>query len=256
MVYPKSIPAESDTREEAENFSELPWLNKKWRAKFARETILRVEVKILKVNTRAQSGVNNTELIPYSPSLEPASKPRPTATPIPSEVSSASEPPDPALHLPIIRVIKSDTFDAAQSLVSSLPPKSLSKVGVLNMCSDLQPGGGLLNGTMAQEESLCVRSTLYHSLKSKPTFYRIPELSAIYSPDVVIFRSSEPGESKVLLRAEWFFVDVISCAAVKRPDLDEVDDGSGDGMHRKVYAHEKDKEAMTLKNRLIFQLRG
>lgn len=44
------------------------------------------------------------------------------------------------------------------------------------------------------------------------------------------------------------FVDVISVAALRRPDVDV------DAAGRKVYADERDRETMTLKVRLIFQV--
>lgn len=51
-----------------------------------------------------------------------------------------------------------------------------ARVGILNMASPLSPGGGFLNGSAAQEESLCMRATLLPSLRDE--FYRLPELGA------------------------------------------------------------------------------
>lgn len=114
------------------------------------------------------------------------------------------------------------------------------------MASSYQPGGGILKGSIAQEESLCSRSTLYPSLQD--SFYRLPVLSAIYSPDIVVFRNSEPNNTAILPKAEWTFVDVISCAALKGPDIDV------DAHGMKTYSRERDRETMTLKVRLILQI--
>lgn len=111
------------------------------------------------------------------------------------------------------------------------------------VASALQPGGGVLNGAMAQEESLCVRSTLYASLL--PKFYRTPINAVIYTPDVLVFRSSANNDD--MPKAEWYYIDVISCAATKGPDL--VKNEKGDLVYESG-----DYESMLMKIRLIFQI--
>lgn len=103
-----------------------------------------------------------------------------------------------------------------------------------------------MNGSMAQHESFCVRSTLHHSLLTQ--FYQLPELSAIYYPDILIFRSSDAFGSKILSREEWRYIDVISCAAFKSPEA------KIDAEGKKVYAEERHKKTMLAKVRLIFQV--
>ena len=227
--------------------SSKPW-NKAGRAKTAKETINNTIPHILKSNTRALAGIKSSELIHYSPSPKVASTVQQAAgAPSPQDEPEASRDQTIASlqsQAPKVRVIQSDTFDAAQSL-DLLHKSSRCRIGVLNMASALRAGGGVLNGSLAQEESLCTRSTLYPSLKD--AFYRIPENAAIYSPDVLIFRASDQRD---LPKADWFFVDVVSCAALKHPDV--VEDSGGGG--KKVYELEKDKEAMTMKIRLIFQI--
>ncbi|MFC4305335.1 TIGR02452 family protein [Cohnella boryungensis] len=71
-----------------------------------------------------------------------------------------------------------------------------SGIGVLNFASAKNPGGGFLNGAMAQEESLAASSGLYGTLLRNEGYYRANRACesmmytdyAIYSPEVVFFR--------------------------------------------------------------------
>ncbi|MFF2484600.1 TIGR02452 family protein [Paenibacillus sp. NPDC058071] len=70
------------------------------------------------------------------------------------------------------------------------------RVGVLNFASAKNPGGGFLNGAMAQEESLAASSGLYETQLRNEGYYKANRAwksmmytdHAIYSPDVVFFR--------------------------------------------------------------------
>jgi uncharacterized protein (TIGR02452 family) len=222
-------------------------MNKKARAKLAKDTINILIPHILQTNSRARAGVGNSKLIRYDPSLVPKQAPLPPAA-IPIQDSAQEAPPPataPPTTPPKIRVIKSDTFSAAHSTLTSTPIKN-PKIAVLNMASPLRPGGGVLNGARAQEESLCLRSTLYVSLHE--SFYRLPELSAVYSPDVLVFRSSDNAE---LAKKEWFFLDVISCAALRFPETVVVEK-EGMMMERR-YQNDGQREAMVCRVRTIVQ---
>ena len=107
------------------------------------------------------------------------------------------------------------------------------KACVLNFASPTHPGGGVANGSSAQEESLCRISTLYRCLKTEETksmFYephkRIPghlyDPDIIYTPDVTVFRKDDE-RMDVLPKDRWYSVDVITCAApnLNRIRLDE-----------------------------------
>ncbi len=69
--------------------------------------------------------------------------------------------------------------------------------GVLNFASSKNPGGGFINGAMAQEESLAASGGLYKTLTVNEGYYRANRACgtmiytdhAIYSPDVVFFRN-------------------------------------------------------------------
>ena len=85
-------------------------------------------------------------------------------------------------------------------------------LGTLNFASAKNPGGGFLNGAMAQEESLAAASALYISQLQCTGYYDsnrsfksfVYTDSAIWSPDVVFFRDnsaellSTPVKSHVL----------------------------------------------------------
>ena len=90
-----------------------------------------------------------------------------------------------------------------------------------------------MRGALAQEEALRVRSTLHPSLD--PDFYCMPLLSAIYTSDVLVFRGSDLVD---LLKPEWFYTAIISCVALKGP---EVEKGENERM---VYLEEKDRDIM------------
>ena len=88
------------------------------------------------------------------------------------------------------------------------------KVAVLNFASFKHPGGGFINGSMAQEEALCHESTLYNVI-ADDTFsqfynYNNHHLNrgmyhnrAIYSPNIAF-----TGENDEIVA----YADVITCA--------------------------------------------
>lgn len=86
------------------------------------------------------------------------------------------------------------------------------KMAVLNFSSYKNPGGQFLNGSRAQEESLCHASTLYNVLSRNQYFYDYNKKdlnralyrdAALYTPDI-IFECSSGRSIKC---------DVITCAA-------------------------------------------
>ena len=102
------------------------------------------------------------------------------------------------------------------------------KVCVLNFASASNPGGGVKNGSSAQEEAICRCSTLYPSLIQKNMWsgFYSPHRAAsdplhnddcIYTPGVVVF-TTDPAYPKAMPQEEWYSVDVLTCAA---PNLRE-----------------------------------
>ena len=96
-------------------------------------------------------------------------------------------------------------------------------VAVLNLASERSPGGGWQNGTLAQEESLCYRSSLYLSLHR--SYYPFHSLSAIHSPSVVLIRDGMSRGHTLLTKSEHPLnlpvTSVISVAALRRPHLSD-----------------------------------
>ncbi len=97
------------------------------------------------------------------------------------------------------------------------------KVCILNFASATNPGGGVLNGSSAQEESICRCSTLYFALLSEKMFDSFYEPhrrkrdplyndDIIYSPDVYVVKSDTSSPER-LSESDWYSVNVITCAA-------------------------------------------
>lgn len=108
------------------------------------------------------------------------------------------------------------TFEAAQAYQGQ-------QVCVLNFASARHPGGGVVRGTFAQEESLCRCSTLYPCLTSQTVwepFYGAHRKQkdqrynddCIYTPDVVVFKS-DTRQPRFLPKTAWWKTNVITCAA-------------------------------------------
>ena len=122
-----------------------------------------------------------------------------------------------------IRVFIGRTLESALWFAKIFPGK---KIAVLNFANHRTPGGGVKNGSRAQEESLCRSSTLYASLDS-PRMYdefyepHIENFSynanddCIYSPDVMICKDDSDYIPKRLLPEDFVTISVITCAAPK-----------------------------------------
>jgi hypothetical protein len=106
------------------------------------------------------------------------------------------------------------------------PTSANHTIGVLNFASAKKPGGGFINGSQAQEESIARSSTLYPSLVSPEgrkfyTHFRADPDNAfythamVYSPAVVLFRG-DMGDWKKPID-----VDVLTSAAVNAGDVRE-----------------------------------
>ncbi|KZL80805.1 hypothetical protein CI238_01855 [Colletotrichum incanum] len=213
------------------------------RAKKAKVTLNQLIPSLLPTHPRARRGVDTAELI-----VEPK--------PMTGQLASSNHTAGDISYngsLPRIRLQVADTLTTARSLVVeksiSDRPVDLSnketRVAILNMASPLTPGGGFVNGASSQEESLCMRTTLLPSLKDE--YYRLPELGAIYTSDVLVFRDEDSSE--VLEKKNRWFVDCISAAMLRNPETDR-DEMSGFS----YYVHEKDRQLILEKMKVVLRV--
>ena len=125
----------------------------------------------------------------------------------------------------LVRVLASDCLAAAKKLVEA----DLGRVAVLNMASDHNPGGGVKNGSGAQEEYLFRCSDYYKSLYQyvpygkqygveRKGLFGYPleaNYGGIYSPGVTVFRGTQEEGYPFLAKA-WQ-VDMLAVPGVNTP---------------------------------------
>ena len=146
-----------------------------------------------------------------------------------------------ALYETEITVTKNRSYEAAMKLSKKCPG---SKIAVMNFANAFHAGGGVANGSSAQEECLCRTSTLYPLLyrrSLRDTFYKHhhdlntakASDALIYTEGVVICKTDE-DLPKRMPEEDWVLVDVITAAA---PDLRNTSNihaalvGNGTSMH-------------------------
>lgn len=221
------------------------------RAKAARAFINRTVPALLRSNARARRGVEAAEVIVDPPPFDAAERDGDGI----SKHKKAPPPPPPPMRI-TLRV--ADTLEAARRLSisssASPPPRRCSRaprVAVLNMASPLRPGGGVLTGATSQEESLCARTTLYPSLRE--SFYRLPDVGGVFTPDVLVCRAAGEGAGAGadLPPSGRFFVDVVTAAMLRAPDVERR--GGGGGGPR-VYAEQRDRELARRKMRAVMRI--
>lgn len=125
----------------------------------------------------------------------------------------------------VIEIVQSDCIDYAMKLISERYYPA-----VLNMASNVKPGGGVLKGSAAQEESIFRRTNLFQSLyqfvpftgqfgiKERCDHYPMDQnFGGIYTPEVTLFRDTEKRGYKLMETPQH--ISFISVAALKKPKL-------------------------------------
>lgn len=145
-----------------------------------------------------------------------------------------------------IMVSKKRSFEAASAYKDQ-------KVCVLNFASASNPGGGVERGASAQEECLCRCSSLYFCLNTPKMwneFYwphrreqnPLHNDDIIYTPGVTVFKT-DTSSPKRMREADWYEVNVITCAAPNLRLRPSNGYNSGDG-DRAVRISEKELLAL------------
>ena len=156
-----------------------------------------------------------------------------------------------------IKIVNDDSFNVAISLARSKGNTS-GRVAVLNMASDISPGGGWLKGAKAQEEALCYRSSLALSLHR--SYYPFRQRQGLYTPDVVIIRSDMESGHKLLVpdvdAKDLPVVSVLSIAGLRSPRTKTMRGNTltGGVYERHVYADPASRELIKDKMRLCLRM--
>lgn len=118
------------------------------------------------------------------------------------------------------------SLEASQSLVMSGAPS----VMCLNFASAKNPGGGFLNGSQAQEESIARSSGLYESITHHMDFYQTNRAldtclytdAMIYSPDVPVWKDDDGNALDNYYRLSIITSPAVNAGAVTRNEPDNV----------------------------------
>ncbi|RBR25715.1 uncharacterized protein FIESC28_01468 [Fusarium coffeatum] len=166
-----------------------------------------------------------------------------------------------------IKVVNSDTLNAAIDLSGlfygnfpnsnhgSKPPL------VVNFANRHSPGGGWLNGAMAQEEGLCYRSSLAMSLDK--SLYPMERSEAIYSPYVLIMRQDlASGHAIMNVPARDLpVVSAVTVAALHKPPVKTLKTKMHDEYEyetsepgKRVFANDRGRDTTKAKIRLCLRM--
>ena len=115
-----------------------------------------------------------------------------------------------------IRLANTTSFEMAKTLI-----EQGYKPLVLDMANKSSPGGSVLKGSNAQEETLCRQSDLYLTLKraQEKEYYPIPEHGGILVKNVHFFKDENYHFLDSPLQMDVFASAAYDCNPAHRPDL-------------------------------------
>lgn len=165
---------------------------------------------------------------------------------------------DPALcpgHKPTtIKIVNRDSITAAIELgrLENAPSGKTNKdiPIVMNFANRHTRGGGWLNGSIAQEEAICFRSTLSLSLENAR--YPLDPNEALYNPTVIVLREEMVDGHGVLPEAKRPVVAIVTVAALRGPKVSRFK--MADGMEKIVFASDEERRWTKDKMRLTLRI--
>jgi len=120
---------------------------------------------------------------------------------------------------------------------------------IVNFASHRAPGGGWLNGAIAQEEAICYRSSLALSLEGTKN-YPLRMNEALYSPYVLVVRHDMAAGHELLPHDEHAAVSVLSVAAINKPRVRTFEQPR----RKAVFARDRDRDITKAKMRLALRM--
>ncbi|RMZ37089.1 hypothetical protein AFCA_008083 [Aspergillus flavus] len=169
-----------------------------------------------------------------------------------------------------IRVLNEDTLNAAIQISQFMrtggtnPHLHDPRPLIINFASYKKPGGGWLNGAVAQKEAICHRSSLAVSLDESD--YPLALDEAIYTPYIVVLRSDMASGYRLLFphtpAKDLPLFSTITLAAIYRPRVqtfDVKDNHGGDSRSRPQWRKKQvfalDRHRNTTKDKMRLALR-
>ena len=145
------------------------------------------------------------------------------------------------LHTPLMIEVRD--VDVVELMREYCADKTLQSPLMLNLASDMYPGGGVNSGKKAQEECIFRRTNAYmtHPLE----WYPLGPTELIYSPAVHAVKGLD---HKLLPLAQHCKFGMITLAALRKPRLDSTNEGLD------VYRSPEDRELMAAKIDAIFRV--